>query len=261
MLRPRVIPSLLIHKNGLIKTVNFKDGKYVGDPINAVKIFNEKEADELIIVDIDASRYNLEPNFDLISKIAEECRMPLCYGGGIKSVEHAKKIINMGVEKIAISSAAIENAELISDIANAIGSQSVVAVIDYRKKTSFFNERNEICIHNATISKKFDILETVLNFEKMGAGEILLNSVNRDGKMQGYDLKLAKHIKNHINIPMTVLGGAGSLEHLKELFNEVGLVGAAAGSLFVFKGKYKAVLVNYPSPSTKFELCSNNLKI
>ena len=259
MLRPRIISCLLIRDGGLVKTQRFKDEKYVGDPINAVKIYNEKEADELIILDIDATRLGCEPNFDLISKIANECRMPLCYGGGIKTVKQAEKIIEMGVEKVAISSAAIDNPFLISEIAAAVGSQSVVVVIDVRKKKGLFGKGYEVCTRNATKAHKLDPVNLAEELQQIGVGEIVINSIDLDGMMQGYDLELAKSLKTKLKVPMTMLGGAGSIQDLEELFATVGVVGGAAGSLFVFKGKYRAVLINYPTPVQKYEICRNIL--
>lgn len=257
MLRPRIIPCLLVHQGGLIKTQCFKDPKYVGDPINAVKIFNEKESDELIVLDIDATRLGYGPNFDLISRISDECRMPLCYGGGVKTAKQAEKIVCMGVEKVAISSAAIEKPSIVSEFASAVGSQSVVAIIDVRKKNGVFNKGYEVCTHNATKVHRLNPLDLAGELQELGVGEIVINSIDRDGSMQGYDLELAKMIKNSLSVPMTMLGGAGTLDDLVSLFDTVGIVGGAAGSLFVFKGKYRAVLINYPNPGKKFEMCQN----
>jgi imidazole glycerol-phosphate synthase subunit HisF len=252
MLRPRIIPCLLVHAGGLVKTVEFREPKYVGDPINAVKIFNEKSADELIVLDIDASVAGAEPNFRLISQFAAECRMPLCYGGGVKTVEHAKRIVSLGVEKVAISSAALEQPELVSRIASEIGSQSVVVVLDVKSRS--LGRSPEIWTHNGTRNTKRPVLEAVKEFERLGAGEIVINSIERDGRMQGYDLELARRCRELIGSPLTMLGGAGSLAHLEELIHACGLVGAAAGSLFVFKGAYRAVLINYPNPEQKEDL-------
>ena len=254
MLLPRITPCLLIHKGGLVKTIGFKMPKYVGDPINAVKIFNEKEVDELIVLDIDSSVNNSELNYGLISKLAAECRMPLCYGGGIKTKEKAQKIISLGVEKIAISSAVVEKPSIVSLISRELGSQSVVVVLDVRKKTTLFNSSYEIFTHNATKSHSINLINFIKEIESYGAGEILINSIDNDGLMSGYDLILAKKIKNELNIPMTFLGGAGTLEDIKSLFNQCGILGAAVGSMFVFKGKYKAVLINYPSDEQKREI-------
>ena len=258
MLRPRIIPCLLVHKGGLVKTVRFKSPKYVGDPINAVKIFNEKEADELTVLDIDATINGAAPDYTLIQKLAAECRMPLCYGGGISTVTQAKQIVWLGVEKIALGSAAINNTGLITDIAKMIGSQSVVAVLDIRKKSGLFTSGYELCSHNATKSYKHDVLAMAKELELAGAGEIMINCVDRDGEMRGYDLDLAKKMRELLTVPMTMLGGAGSLQDLSDLFAACGIVGGAAGSLFVFKGKFRAVLINYPSKSQKDEIYLNH---
>ena len=251
MLRPRIIPCLLVHNGGLVKTVGFKTPKYVGDPINAVKIFNEKEADELVVLDIDASVKGVEPNYALIAKLAAECRMPLCYGGGITSAKQAARIIDLGVEKVSVSAAAVARPGLLGEMAAAIGRQSVVAVIDVRKKSGLFSSGLEVCTHNATKAHALDPVELARQLEAAGAGEIVLNSVDRDGSMKGYDLDLAQRLRQALSVPLTVLGGAGSLDHLGELFQRCGVVGAAAGSLFVFKGQYRAVLINYPTPQQK----------
>ena len=251
MLRPRVIPCLLIHNGGLVKTKNFSEPKYVGDPINAVRIFNEKEADELMVLDIDATVKGKNLDFDLISKLASECRMPLCYGGGITKVEQAQALVNIGVEKVAISSAAIEKPSLVAEMANAIGSQSVTVVLDIIKRKRFMSSNYEVCSHNAKKSHKVDFLTLISEFQQQGAGEIVINSVDHDGTMIGYDLELAAQVKSLAKVPITFLGGAGSLQDLSSLVSLVGIVGASAGSLFVFKGKYKAVLITYPDRHSK----------
>lgn len=254
MLRPRIIPCLLIQKGGLVKTQAFKSPKYVGDPINAVKIFNEKEADELVVLDIDATANRVEPNYAVIAKLAAECRMPLCYGGGITTAEQAARIIDLGVEKVAISAAAVANPGLLTEIANAIGRQSVVAVLDVRKKTGLLAKGYEVCTHNGKIIHKVDPVTLAKTLQDAGAGEIVINSVDRDGEMKGYDLALAKQLGSALRVPMTVLGGAGSLDDIGALIRTCGVVGAAVGSLFVFKGKYRAVLINYPSSAQKDEI-------
>jgi cyclase len=254
MLRPRIIPCLLLHKGGLVKTQKFGDAKYLGDPLNAVKIFNEKEADELIVLDIDASVNGRDPDFALISKLAEECRMPFCYGGGIKSAEQASRLVDMGVEKVAVSASAVSNPALLSEIATAVGQQSVVAVIDVKRRAGMFAKGFEVCTHNSRVKHPFDPVVLAQQFQNAGAGEIVVNSVDRDGSMAGYDLEMARDFRQKLQIPLTFLGGAGSLGHIEELVSTVGVVGAAAGSLFVFKGKYRAVLINYPTPLQKSQL-------
>lgn len=259
MLRPRIIPCLLIRDGGLVKTLGFKKEKYVGDPINAVKIFNEKEADELMVLDIDATVKGHAPDFDLISKLAAECRMPLCYGGGITTAEQVARFVDIGVEKVAVSAAAVNNPEVLTPMAAAVGRQSVVAVMDIRKRSGVFSSGYEVCTHNASRVVKGDPFKIAMQLQEAGAGEIVINSVNLDGTMQGYDLKLAKLLREAVDIPITVLGGAGSVEDMTELVGVVGTAGAAAGSLFVFKGKYRAVLINYPTQSQKAAFWQNTL--
>lgn len=258
MLYPRIIPCLLVHNKGLVKTVKFKDPKYVGDPINAVKIFNEKEVDELMVVDIDATAENREPDYKMIENLAAECRMPLCYGGGIKTVEQAQQIFSLGVEKIAISSIALANPSLISQIAERVGNQSVIIVLDVKKK--LFGTNYEIWTHNATKNTGKNPVEFAKQFEALGAGEIIINSIDHDGVMKGYDLTLIDEIRESISLPLTVLGGAGTLDDIGDLIKKHGIIGAAAGSLFVFKGKYKAVLINYPNRAEKESLIRENFQ-
>jgi len=252
MLRPRIIPCLLLRNGGLVKTVRFSEPKYVGDPINAVKIFNEKEADELIVLDIDATAQGSQPSFRLIAQFAAECRMPLCYGGGVKTAEQAKAIIGLGVEKVAISSAALENPRLISAIAQEIGSQSIVVVLDVKKRLPAGDY--EVWTHNGLRNSGKSPVQIAQEAESCGAGEIVVNSIDNDGQMMGYDLELAKLIRKAVRLPLTVLGGAGSLADIGRLIAACGVVGAAAGSLFVFKGPYRAVLISYPGQGQKEEL-------
>jgi cyclase len=242
MLRSRVIPCLLVHNKGLVKTEKFKSFKYVGDPINAVKIFNEKEVDELIVLDIDASVNGDEPDYKMIENLANESRMPLCYGGGIKTVQQAQKIVKLGVEKIAISSEAIANPTILTNISNAIGRQSLVVVLDI-KKTLFGSY--EIYTHNGKKRVKKNIFDFLSELEAIGIGELLINSIDNDGIMKGYDLGLIDKIRKKVNLPITVLGGASCTDDIVELIKKYKIIGASAGSLFVFKGKYKAVLINY----------------
>ncbi|HKW01856.1 MAG TPA: AglZ/HisF2 family acetamidino modification protein [Vicinamibacterales bacterium] len=256
MLRPRITPCLLVRNGGLVKTVGFKDEKYVGDPLNAVKIFNEKEADELVVVDIDASVAGSAPNVRLIAQIAVECRMPLCYGGGIKTLEQARSIIALGVEKIAIGSAAVETPPLISAIAEAIGRQSVVVVFDVRRAKG---ADYEVWTHNGRRNTGRRLIDAITEAESRGAGEILVNSIDQDGRMSGYDLTLARQAREATHLPMTVLGGAGSVADIGELIKACGVVGAAAGSLFVFKGPHRAVLISYPNATQRDDLIRSAL--
>lgn len=257
MLYPRIIPCLLVHKKGLVKTTRFKDPKYVGDPINAVKIFNEKEVDELIVLDIDASRTGRDPDYQLIENLAVECRMPFCYGGGIKTVDQALKIFSLGVEKIAVSSVAVEQPEIVRKMAERVGSQSVVIVLDAKK--SLWRNRYELFTHNGTRATGIDPVEFARHMQHLGAGEIVINSIDQDGAMKGYDMNLIHKIREVIHIPMTVMGGAGTLDDIGGVIRQHGIIGAAAGSLFVFKGKFRAVLINYPTAAEKEILLSRNL--
>lgn len=245
MLRSRIIPCLLIHDNGLNKTELFKPGKYLGDPLNAVKIFNEKEVDELIVLDIDNTVQGKPPNMEVIQSLANECRMPLCYGGGITTVDQAVKIISLGVEKVALSSAALEDFSLCDNIACVIGKQSVVVVLDVKKAR--WGQGYNVYTHNGIkkYSKKLDdVLDEISNHE---VGEVVINSIEDDGQMCGYNYELSDIVTSKLNIPVTMLGGASSYDDIKSLIARHKIIGAAAGSLFVFKGRLKAVLINYPN--------------
>lgn len=246
MLRSRIIPCLLMRDNGLVKTRKFGDDRYVGDPINAVKIFNEKEVDELSFYDIDASVSGIEPDYEHLRDIAAESRMPLCYGGGIKNAAQASRIINIGFEKVSVSSAAVERPELIAEMAQAVGRQSVVVTIDV-KKTGLLG-RQSVVTRNGSRPAKIKLLEFVQLAEELGAGEIVINNVDRDGMMEGYDIDLARSVRSATTLPLTMLGGAGTIEHMQELIDAIGTAGAAAGSMFVFTGVYRAVLISYARP-------------
>lgn len=247
MLRSRIAPFLLLRGNGLVKTQKFGDPKYVGDPINAVKIFNEKEVDELTLLDIDATASGRGPDLALLKDIAAESRMPLCYGGGVADAETAARIIALGYEKVSVSHAALERPDLVREMAERVGRQSVVVTIDVRKE-GMFGGSHKIYSRNAKLKHKADPVDFARQCTDLGAGEIVLNSIDRDGMMQGYDLDLARKVRAAITTPMTVVGGAGSADDLRALTEELGPIGAGAGSLFVFKGKYRAVLISYARP-------------
>ena len=259
MLRPRIIPCLLVKDKGLVKTVNFKNPKYVGDPINAVRIFNEKEVDELIVLDIDATRESREPDYKMIEHLAAECRMPLCYGGGIKTVGQVQRIIGSGVEKVAISSAAVENPELVAEASDCVGNQSLVVVLDVKKRP--IGDMYSVWIRNGQKNTGKNPIEFSQQLERLGVGEIVINFIDNDGLMKGYDLNLIEKVRPSTRIPLTVLGGAGSLHDIGQLINKYGIIGAAAGSLFVFKGVYRAVLINYPNRAEKDALIKENYRI
>lgn len=215
--------------------------------MNAVKIFNEKEVDELAFFDLDASVKGQVPNLPLLKSIAVESRMPMCYGGGVDSAEMASRIINIGFEKVSISAAALQRPALIHEMAEAVGSQSVVVTLDVKRNK--FLPGYTIYRHNGKEKVKLDLLDFCQQAVELGAGEIVINSIDRDGEMKGYDLELAKMVRQRVSCPFTMLGGAGSVADMQALIDEVGVVGAAAGSLFVFKGPYRAVLINYVRPS------------
>ena len=256
MLKPRVIPCLLIKDNGLVKTKKFTDPKYVGDPLNAVKIYNELEVDELLVLDIDASIKGLNPNEKLISKLAEECRMPLCYGGGVKTIDQFERLVGLGVEKVAISSAAIENPRIINEAAKKVGSQSVVVILDIKYQGIF--PKPKITTLNGSNIVDIDLFEFIKKIEDLGVGEVVINCVDRDGVKNGYDVELILKIRKASKSILTLLGGASSFKDIENLVTNVNTIGCSAGSLFVFKGKFDAVLINYLNKFEKEKL--NNIQ-
>ena len=243
MKRIRVIPVLLMHNHGLVKSLKFKDYKYVGDPMNAVRIFNEKEVDELAILDIDASRENRGPDILRIEGIVSEAFMPIAYGGGITTIEQVKRILSAGVEKVILNRSAIKNPALVSEVAKQFGSQSTVVSIDY--KTNFFG-RQGVYIENGKTNTGLDPLVFAKQMEEAGAGEILLNSIERDGSFSGYDLDMIEKISHAINIPMIAVGGASTLSDFRKAVQH-GASAVSAGSMFVFQRPHRAVLISYPS--------------
>ena len=243
MLMPRVIPVLLCRDGGLYKTTRFKEPVYVGDPINAVKIFNEKEVDELVFVDITATAEKRGPDFARIREIAGECFMPLCYGGGIRSIDDAKRVIECGVEKIAVNSYAVENPDFVRSAAAELASSTIVVSIDVKR--DFFGK---LRVHTHGGRKKTDWhpVEFAILMEKMGAGEILLTSIDRDGTQMGYDLELIKTVADAVTIPIIACGGAGEVADLSRALDS-NASAVAAGSMFVFHGRHRAVLISFPS--------------
>lgn len=243
MIRPRVIPCLLLKNEGLVKTVKFKDPKYLGDPINIVRIFNDKEVDELIFLDILATVENRRPNFDLLGKITSECFMPLGYGGGIRDMDDVKKLLAIGVEKFVLNTSAVENPALIRAAAEHAGSQAVVISMDVRK--TLFG-KYEVFTRAGKKGTGLDPVKFATDMEQQGAGEIFLNSIDRDGTMQGYDLDLIRRVSEAVRVPVVACGGAGNVVHLAEAV-KAGASAAAAGSLFVFQGPLRGVLISYPA--------------
>jgi cyclase len=240
----RIIPCLLLRGNGLVKTKKFKDAVYVGDPVNAVRIFSEKEADELVILDIDATREGREPNYELIAEIAGECFMPVAYGGGISTLEQARKLIRCGIEKVVINSASVESTVFIREIADVFGSQAVVGSIDARR-TLFGGHR--VFVKSGTVDINLKPEDHASTLVQAGVGEIFLNSIDCDGQMEGYDIALIKKVSARVNVPVVACGGAGTLDHMRKAMNQGGASAVAAGSFFVFYGKHRAVLINYPT--------------
>lgn len=243
MKRIRIIPSLLIHNGGLIKSTRFSDYKYVGDPINAVKIFNDKEVDEISIMDIDASRLGKKPDISKIAAIVSEAFMPVAYGGGISSLDQVKTLFAHGVEKVMLNKAAVMSPRLVTEIASQYGSQSMVVSMDV-KKTLFRGKL--VFTDNGKTNTGFHPVKFAVRMEEAGAGEILLNSIDKDGTFSGYDLDLIREVTAAVNIPVIAIGGAASLEDFRAAI-AAGASAVAAGSLFVFQLPHRAVLISYPN--------------
>ncbi len=244
MLRTRIIPCLLLQGSGLVKTVRFKSPTYVGDPINAVRIFNDKEVDELILLDIDASRKQRPPNFQLISEIASECFMPLAYGGGVSNIEQIGQLFRLGVEKVSLNTAAFSNPKLVREASSRYGNQSITVTIDVKK--GLFGKPGAYYYGGAKKSG-YTPVDAARMMEDQGAGELLVNSIDRDGTFSGYDLETLAEISSSVEIPVIALGGAARIEHFSEAITQGHADAVAAGSMFVFHGKHRAVLISYPS--------------
>jgi len=245
--RIRVIPILLLDGLKLIKTAKFSEPVYIGDPRNAVKIFNEKEVDELLLLDISATIKKKSPNFTLIKEIASECFMPIGYGGGIHSLKDVEQLFGCGVEKIILNSEAVANPNIIKDLSLRYGSQAIVVSIDVKK--NFFGKYS-IYIHNGKTNTKLNPIEFVRKCEDLGAGEICLTSIDHEGTMQGYDLLLTKSISKSTNLPVIASGGAGSIKDFVNVVTDGYASAVSAGSMFVFHGKLRGILINYPSQAT-----------
>ncbi len=244
MYRPRVIPALLLRNRGLVKTVKFKDPKYLGDPINIVRIFNDKEVDELVFLDISATNEKRRPPFDLLANITSECFMPLAYGGGIQNMDDIKTLFTLGIEKVILNTTAMENPGLITRAAEFGGSQAIVVSVDVKKN---FLGRYEVFTHSGQKGTGYDPVRYAAELEKRGAGELFLNSIDRDGTMLGYDIPLIKSVTQAVSIPVIACGGAHRVEDFGEAIKSAGASAVAAGSMFVFQGKHRAVLITYPT--------------
>lgn len=245
MLKTRVIPCLLLKNLGLVKTVGFKDPKYLGDPINIVKIFNDKEVDELVLLDISATTDGNKPQFSLIERIASECFMPLCYGGGVRSLDDMKILFGLGIEKVSMNSFALEKPTFIRAASGLFGNQSVIVSIDAERSGS---GKYEVFTHSGRKATGLNPVELAVEMERQGAGELFVNSIDRDGSMRGYDIELIKMVSRAVNIPVVACGGAGKTQDLVDAVEKGGASAASAGSMFVFQGPHRAVLISYPSP-------------
>src|SRR5580704_11212008 len=254
MKRVRVIPALLIQNGGLVKSVKFADHKYVGDPINAVKIFNEKEVDEIVVLDISATKEKRPPNMKQIKEIASEAFMPLGYGGGITRIEEIAELINVGVEKVILNTSAFYTPQLVSEGAKYVGSQSIVVSIDVKKNLW---RKYKVFINNGTKNTNEDPVIYAKKMEDYGAGEIFLNSIDKDGTFSGYDTELIHLISSNLNIPVVAIGGAATVNDFTQAIKS-GASAVSAGSMFVFQGPHKAVLISYPSQNILRELVFEN---
>jgi len=244
MFRPRVIPCLLLKGEGLVKSVKFKNHQYIGDPINAVKIFNDKKADELIFLDITASKENRLISLDLVKRLGDECNMPFSVGGGIRSINDIKKVLQAGAEKVSINAKAIKDPLFIKEASETYGSSTIIVSIDIKK--NLFGQKH-VYINNGKTNTKMDPISFAIKMTEMGAGEILVNSIDYDGTMKGYDLPLIKKISDSVTIPVVAMGGAGKIQHFVEAVNNSNASAIAAGSFFVFHGPRRAVLINMPT--------------
>lgn len=247
MYRARIIPCLLIRGNGLVKTKKFKDAVYVGDPVNAMRIFSDKEADEIAVLDIDASRLGQEINYELVAEMAGEAFMPMAYGGGIRTLDQVRRLIRSGIEKVVINSVTVDSTAVISAASEVYGRQAVVGAVDV-KRTLLGNYR--VVTKSATVEAKISLEDHVRSLAVAGAGEIFINSVDRDGMMAGYDLELIRRVVDLVDVPVVACGGAGTIEHLKEGVEQGGAAAVSAGSMFVFHGRRRAVLINYPTDAS-----------
>jgi imidazole glycerol-phosphate synthase subunit HisF len=245
MIRPRVIPALLLKGQGLVKTVKFKTPKYLGDPINIVRIFNDKEVDELVLLDITATPENRGPQFDLLKNITSEAFIPLAYGGGIRSMDDVRKLLSIGIEKLIMNTSAVETPTLVREVADHAGSQAAVVSMDVKKN---FLGKYEVFTRCGQKKTGLDPVKHAIEMEKMGAGEIFINSIDRDGTMQGYDLDLVRKVADAVGVPVVACGGAGNLTHVSEVIKHGHASAAAAGSIFVFQGPLRGVLISYPTP-------------
>lgn len=246
MLRTRVIPCLLLKGRGLVKTINFKNERYVGDPINAVRIFNQKEVDELVLFDINCTSHNTAINFPLLEQITSECFMPLCYGGGVKSLEDFKKLFSMGIEKVSISSLLFDNPEIVKQAVAIYGSQSIIATLDINQ--SKYRKKYQIFTHSGKKKRKYTPIEAAQYACDLGVGEIIVNTIHRDGTWSGFDQELIKQISLSVIVPVVATGGAGSLDDIRNVVVNSHASAVALGSMAVYQAKDMGVLIKFPKP-------------
>jgi cyclase len=250
---PRIIPVLLLAEGGLVKTVRFREPRYVGDPINAVRIFNDKQVDELMVLDIRATVDGRPPDESAIAEIVSEAFMPVGYGGGVRDVQTATRLIQLGVEKVVVNSAAVESPSDVARIADRLGSSTLVVSVDAALRS---DGTYEVVTRGATHRAGLDVRAHAESVSRLGAGELLLNSIDRDGTMEGYDLDLVRTVAQSVDIPVVACGGAGSTADLVAVVRDGGAAAAAAGSMFVFHGRHRAVLITYPPYAVRSQLFS-----
>lgn len=254
MIQARVIPALLLKGQGLVKTIKFKNPRYLGDPINVVRIFNDKEVDEIVLLDITATPEKRGPHFEMLKNIASEAFIPLAYGGGIRTMDDVHTLLGIGIEKLILNTSAVENPALVHEIADHAGSQAVVVSMDVKKN---FLGKYEILTHCGQKKTGLDPVKHAVEMEKMGAGEIFVNSIDRDGMMQGYDIELVKKIADAVSVPVVACGGAGNLNDVAKVIKQGHASAAAAGSIFVFQGPLRGVLISYPTYQELKKLLEN----
>ena len=253
--RPRVIPCLLLQNQGLVKTIQFKEPRYIGDPINAVRIFNSSKSDELVFLDITNARERSKPKTDILKDISDEAFMPFAAGGGVQTLEDVRNIIDSGAEKVVINTAAFTNPALISEASAIFGSQAIIGSIDVRKND---HGNYDLFSNGGTVKQEIKLIEHVRRLEEFGVGEILINSIDNDGMMSGFDHDLIRIVSSNTTVPVIACGGASDIDEIPEVILEDGASAVAAGSIFVFIGSKRAVLINYPDQDELFELFEEN---
>lgn len=255
MLSTRLMPCLLMSNGALVKTIRFKEGSYVGDPVNAVRIFNQKEVDELILLDIHATTQKRGIDFDTLEKLTSECFMPICYGGGVRTLEEMRRLYALGIEKVSLGAAAFEVPDLVRQASSEFGAQAVVVTVDVRKK---FLGGSTVCTRNGQRDLKLAPVDAALALELQGAGELLLYSIDRDGTWGGFDLGLLASVTQAVSVPVVATGGAGTLAHIQSATQQGGASAVAIGSMAVFQGQGLGVLIKFPSRQDQLAIFEEN---